>query len=870
LPRGCDPNNSANWEDWSTLGFEDGNHLVKFQVFKNGVNGGMIVTGYNYTLNRRRPDRPHPVNPSDGAWLNNRTITFRWDPAPRAQTYSLIVSTDADHLNQVFNQTLNAPTTSATVTLDQDYSSLYWFIGAGNEIGFNGYERYQFGIDRGAPSSAVAALPATTFQTAFQITWSGSDAVSGVRWYDVQVLDSTHPGGVWNDWMAATTAMTNLYSGQSGHTYCFRSRAMDNAGNWEPYSSSAGGDTCTQVNPEAAPPAHWWNANYAHKFSLVILNNDARTLYPGYPLHIHLDSSTTPTAAEVYNGSVAANKGDDVHVVAFDLFDHNRYIQTFTPSAIDIWLTSDSQIASLDSNSTDTAIYYGNPAAGPPVVHLDWIFPPNSLYYTGIDNSLGIWHFLEASGTAIGDSYGSYAGTAVNMGWAQGKFGPAGDFNGTSSYVNLGADNVFNVSQLSAEAWVYPRGGGETSIFRKQASDGSLIYDFIVQDDDVFLRLNGNSGNARAADILPYNQWSHIAGTYDGSTIRIFVNGETRDTWSTSYNTPLRTGNSTLYLGGDGQNNNKYFNGLIQHASISSVARTGFPYGHDGKITHEPTVQTTAPIAPPVPGSADLSVLGFSLFPYPSGGNVVQAVIQNVGTKATGNGFFTDLYLDHVPTGASDYTGSVQFWVNDPIAAGATVTLTSVITDMAQLTGMSSQPLSPATEVSGTFYAQVDSAGVVSDPTRSNNIFASGLEVCTATDDAYESNDTPPTARTIALGQSQLHNFTSHGDEDWLKFTAEAGVTYTLSTSSLGLSADTYLYLYGTNGSTLLAANDDYGGGLASQITWAAPTDGVYYLLVKQWNPSSSGCGTSYTVTVSEQLVQIPLERLHLPLVTRR
>lgn len=199
------------------------------------------------------------------------------------------------------------------------------------------------------------------------------------------------------------------------------------------------------------------------------------------------------------------------------------------------------------------------------------------------------------------------------------------------------------------------------------------------------------------------------------------------------------------------------------------------------------------------------------------------------------------------------------------------VTLTTVLTDLTNLPGMALQSFGAAAdasfeETSGTLYAQVDSTGAVTEPNNQNNIYTPGAVVCVATADMYEDDGAFASATVLGLGQSQTHNFSSQADEDWVKFTAPAGITYTLSTSGLGLSADTYIYLYGTNGSTLLASNDDYGGSLASRILWSAPADGTYYLLVKQWNPATSGCGTGYTVSFSEQSTETTV---YLPMVKR-
>ena len=267
---------------------------------------------------------------------------------------------------------------------------------------------------------------------------------------------------------------------------------------------------------------------------------------------------------------------------------------------------------------------------------------------------------------------------------------------------------------------------------------------------------------------------------------------------------------------------------------------------------------------PPSSGSPDLVVLGLSSYPNTDGGALVQATIQNQGSANTLNGFYTDLYVDHLPTGAGDYTGSLRFWVNDPIAAGATVTLTTVINDLSSLNVMTAQSLAPGSESSATLYAQTDSAGAVSEPNESDNIYSTGTEICLATADAYEGDDAAGTASVISLGQTQTHNFDRMGDQDWMGFAAQEGKTYTLSTSGLDASADTYLYLYDTNGTTLLASNDDFGGTLASQIVWQAPADGTYYVLINDWNPNIGGCGTSYNFTVASFT-----SRIYLPLILR-
>jgi hypothetical protein len=83
----------------------------------------------------------------------------------------------------------------------------------------------------------------------------------------------------------------------------------------------------------------------------------------------------------------------------------------------------------------------------------------------------------------------------------------------------------------------------------------------------------------------------------------------------------------------------------------------------------------------------------------------------------------------------------------------------------------------------------------------------------------------------FAVSTSQAHQFCDDAT-DWVKFSARADEVYTITTSSWGQRADTYLALFDLDSRRLLAANDDYGGATdySSRIVWQAPGDGLYYV----------------------------------------
>jgi hypothetical protein len=121
------------------------------------------------------------------------------------------------------------------------------------------------------------------------------------------------------------------------------------------------------------------------------------------------------------------------------------------------------------------------------------------------------------------------------------------------------------------------------------------------------------------------------------------------------------------------------------------------------------------------------------------------------------------------------------------------------------------------------------------------------------TPDAEEDDDTPAQAHTVTVGAAgRTHNVCPASDEDWVKFSAQAGKVYVLQTTNLAFAADTVLHLYHTDGTTELVQNDDYGYTSGSRIVWEAPADGIYFAKVRHANPVASGPNTQYDLVISE------------------
>lgn len=145
------------------------------------------------------------------------------------------------------------------------------------------------------------------------------------------------------------------------------------------------------------------------------------------------------------------------------------------------------------------------------------------------------------------------------------------------------------------------------------------------------------------------------------------------------------------------------------------------------------------------------------------------------------------------------------------------------------------------------------------------------VQICSTPPDGYETDNTYSKARWITVnGDSQTHSFHLEGDQDWVRFRATAGITYTLATTNTGGHADTVLYLYDTDGVTLITLNDDYPGiWPASQIEWLAPTNGKYYAKVEHRDTYAYGCTTVYGLSIAAQGQSPSQYKVFLPLVLR-
>ena len=149
---------------------------------------------------------------------------------------------------------------------------------------------------------------------------------------------------------------------------------------------------------------------------------------------------------------------------------------------------------------------------------------------------------------------------------------------------------------------------------------------------------------------------------------------------------------------------------------------------------------------------------------------------------------------------------------------------------------------------SGTILTNTAFVGGSDDDWNPDNNSATDVRTVYAPD-AYEPDDYSRAGPISVDGAPQHHNFHTGTDTDWVWFNATLGMEYVIQTSNLGSTADTYLYLLKSDGSTVIREDNNGGGGLASRIIWVADESGICYVKVRD-NASRFGPTITYDLSV--------------------
>jgi len=217
---------------WNTLPYSDGVHLVRVVAASPTT---AVMSDTLATLGARRPLTPTLLAPlpasgllSDPVYLNTNALSFAWQPSGRANSYTLLVSTNPNPTsdpNPLVRQSLPGTATTAAASVPGNYPALYWQLVAANPAGRSASGAQRLSLDFGRPKCSIQYNPATS-----QVRWSATDAESGIASVNIIYAD-VNQGGVF-PWLLNLPASVSsaTFTGQAGRSYNFWCEAYDLAG----------------------------------------------------------------------------------------------------------------------------------------------------------------------------------------------------------------------------------------------------------------------------------------------------------------------------------------------------------------------------------------------------------------------------------------------------------------------------------------------------------------------------------------------------------------------------------------------------------------------------------------------------------------
>lgn len=185
---------------------------------------------------------------------------------------------------------------------------------------------------------------------------------------------------------------------------------------------------------------------------------------------------------------------------------------------------------------------------------------------------IGHWKLNETSGTTAVDASGKATNGTFTNGPAVGQAGPypgaglySASFDGTNDYVDVGA--VSNYTELkdgfSVAGWVYlNQHVNYAAVLENGTTSESCSLQFSATGQ---VRVNGRSSGGLQSHIstatVSLSRWSHVVGTYDGTTFRIYLDGQLVSSGANAFTIMTATGN--LSLGASLQGTDEHLNGRM-------------------------------------------------------------------------------------------------------------------------------------------------------------------------------------------------------------------------------------------------------------------------------------------------------------------
>jgi hypothetical protein len=414
-------------------------------------------------------------------------------------------------------------------------------------------------VDETPPTVAITAPAAGATVTGTQtVTATAADSGSGVAGVQFQ-LDGNDLGAE-DTTVPYATAWSTTLAAAGLHT--LTAVARDTAGN-----VTTSTPIVVDVQNGLTCPAGQWKAEYFNNRTLTgapVLTRCEQGIDNGWasgspaPGVGANDFSVRWSGRFTFRGgstTFAATADDGVRV----LLDGSRVIDQWRDQSATTYLA----LRTVAAGTHDVSVEYYE-RSGQATARVSWR-----------EGLVAAYNFNESSGATAADR--SASGNTGTVSGAtritSGKNGRALSFDGSNDWVTVADAGSLDLSNgMTLESWVYPTSLGSTAraVLSKEATGTSryALYANTASRPGVRIDIGGGRTALGPAQIA-LNTWTHLAATFDGTTLRLYVNGV--EVASTPAAGSIAASTGALRIGGHAVAS-EWFRGRIDDVRVYSRA----------------------------------------------------------------------------------------------------------------------------------------------------------------------------------------------------------------------------------------------------------------------------------------------------------